>query len=356
MKDNDSRLRSEIAELARRLPVPADRDLPAGREQLLKEHLMNEFRPASPGSPAAGRTGRAPERSRRPKPGAVVAAAVAGALATAIAVTAITLSLAASHPAGPSGGHAQQAARLLARIAVAASHQPSPAVRGKEFEYIKSVEKAIADPVYLTGKPPHAGGKLVTYHIQLWRPTSDICRGFLVRTKPAYPGARPRASAPSYGDPGEKCPSIGDLNRSTYRLMQSLPASPRRLLNLIYATEHGHGPNPAQEAFTTIGDLLSQSIAPPRVSAALYRAAALIPGVTVVPDAVNAIGKHGVAVALTVEGAHGARDVRQEWIFAKSTLQMIGLRTVAHGSVTDVTAIVDRAFVDHAGQTPPANG
>jgi hypothetical protein len=35
---------------------------------------------------------------------------------------------------------------------------------------------------------------------------------------------------------------------------------------------------------------------------------------------------------------------------------MIGLRTVAHGSVTDVTAIVDRAFVNRAGQTPPANG
>ena len=355
MKDNDSRLRVEIAELARLLPVPADRDMPASREQPLKEHLMNEFRMASPGSPAAGRTGRAPERSRRPKPGTVVAAAVAGVLATATAVTAITLSLAARHPAGGQAQHAV-AARLLARIAVAASHQPSPAVRGNQYEYIKSVEKAIAGPADLTGKPPPAGGKLVTYHIQLWRPTSDICRGFLVRTKPAYPGARPGASGSNYGDPGEKCPSIGDLNRPTYRLLQSLPTRPRRLLNLIYATERGHGPNPAQEAFTTIGDLLNQSIAPPRVSAALYRAAALIPGVTVVPDAVNAIGQHGVAVALAVEGAHGVRDVREEWIFARATLQMIGLRTVAHGSVTNVTAIVDRAFVDRAGETPPANG
>jgi len=36
--------------------------------------------------------------------------------------------------------------------------------------------------------------------------------------------------------------------------------------------------------------------------------------------------------------------------------QMIGERTVANGSVTDVTAIVDRAFADRAGETPPANG
>jgi hypothetical protein len=359
MKDNDSRLRGEIAELARLLPVPAERDLPAGREQRLKQHLMNEFRMASPARPAAARTGRAPERSRRPKPGAVVAAVVAGVLATATAVAAITLSLAARHPAGPSAaGKAQHAAvaRLLAKIAVAASHQPSPAVRGNEYEYIKSVEKAIAGPADLTGKPPPAGGKLVTYHIQLWRPTSDICRGFLVRTTPPYPGASPEPARPSYGGPGEKCPSIGDLNRPTYRLLQSLPTNPRRLLNLIYATEKGHGPGPAQEAFTTIGDLLNQSIAPPRVSAALYRAAALIPGVAVVPDAVNAIGQHGVAVALMVDGGGGVRSVLSEWIFDRSTLQMIGLRTVAHGSVTNVTAIVDRAFVDRAGETPPANG
>jgi hypothetical protein len=332
--------------------------VPADRKQPLKDHLINEFRMASLGSPAAGRTGRAPDRSRRPKPGVVFAAAVAGVLASATAATAITLSLAARHPTSPSaaGQTNHAAARLLAEIAVAASHQPSPSVRRNQYEYIKSVEKTIAGPVNWAGQPPPAAAKLVTYHIQLWRPTSDICRGFLVRTTPAYPGVQPGASGPSYGGPGEKCPSTGELNRSTYRLLQSLPTNPRRLLHLIYATEQGHGPNRAQEAFTTIGDLLSQSIAPPRVSAALYRAAALIPGVTVDPDAVNAIGQHGVAVALTVEGAHGVRDVRQEWIFDKTTLQMIGLRTVAHGSVTDVTAIVDRAFVDRAGQTPPANG
>jgi hypothetical protein len=81
--------------------------------------------------------------------------------------------------------------------------------------------------------------------------------------------------------------------------------------------------------------------------------AALIPGVTVVSDAVNAVGRHGVAVAIMAEGAHGVRDVREEWIFDRTTLQMIGVRTVAHGSVTDVTAIVDRAFVDRAGEISP---
>ncbi len=77
---------------------------------------------------------------------------------------------------------------------------------------------------------------------------------------------------------------------------------PRALLAMINTAGQGHGPGPAAEAFTTIGDLLGESIAPPEVSAALYRAAALIPGVTVVPDAVDAAGRHGVAVAFDGSG------------------------------------------------------
>lgn len=43
MNHNGSRREREIAELARLLPVPDGRDLPAGREQILKEHLMTEL-------------------------------------------------------------------------------------------------------------------------------------------------------------------------------------------------------------------------------------------------------------------------------------------------------------------------
>jgi hypothetical protein len=361
MKDIDSGRGDEIAELARLLPVLEERDLPASREHPLKEHLLIEFRMAGPGIPEAGHGSRAPQHSRRPRR-ATVAAAVSGVLAAATAVAAVTLSTAARHPAGPSAvGQAQHtaAARLLARIAVAASRQPTPAVRGHQWEYIKTVEKAIAGPFEWTarGTKTPAGRKLTTYHSQLWRPVSDICLGFVGRTTPPQWGASRPASGSSHSGTGgtdEKCPSAGSLNRSTYRLLQSLPTSPHRLLNLIYTEEQGHGPSPDQEAFTTIGDLLRDSIVPPQVSAALYRAAALIPGVSVVPDAVNAIGQHGVAVTLTVPSGQRTRDVREEWIFDKTTLQNIGESTISNGSVTDVTAIVDRAFVDHPGQTPPA--
>jgi len=114
--------------------------------------------------------------------------------------------------------------------------------------------------------------------------------------------------------------------------------------------ERGHGPSPDQEAFVTIGDLLRDKIAPPKVAAALYRAAALIPGVTLVRHATDAIGRHGVAVAQTADG------IRTELIFSKKSLTLIGERTILAkiGISTDATAIIRQAFVDHLGQVAPA--
>lgn len=145
-----------------------------------------------------------------------------------------------------------------------------------------------------------------------------------------------------------RCPSPGGLNNPTYRLLQSLPTGPRALLAMISKAERGHGPGPAQEAFTTIGDLLRSTIAPPGVTAALYRAAALIPGVTLIPGATDAIGRPGVAVAQTAGG------IRSELIFSKSTLRLIGERTVAvrSGVTTDATAIIATGIADHRGQVP----
>lgn len=143
------------------------------------------------------------------------------------------------------------------------------------------------------------------------------------------------------------CPYQGSINDPSYRLLQSLPTDPRTLLNLIYKQTAGAGQSPDQEAFTTIGDLLRESIAPPEVSAALFRAAALIPGVTVVPSAVDAAGRPGIAVSFSSNGE------QSEWIFDKQTLQMLGELDFVHGTLTSKSAIITRAFVDHPGQVPP---
>jgi hypothetical protein len=136
----------------------------------------------------------------------------------------------------------------------------------------------------------------------------------------------------------------GGLNDPTYRPLQSLPTDPHALLSLICAQTKGAGPGPDAEAFTTIGDLPRESVAPPKVSAALYSAAALIPGVRVLADVPDAVGSHGVAVAVA----------SQKWIFSTTTMQMIGGRDIdpATGAVTGTTAVLRRAIVDRLGEVP----
>jgi hypothetical protein len=287
--------------------------------------------------PAPGRRVRAAVPHRVPGPRRRLAAA--GALAAAAALAAGVLALQRANTPGASPA----AARLLARIATAAARQPAPQVRNSQFWYIKSWGAGLGCNAEtgkcVLGKPGEA---------QIWQSVSDLCVSGLLRERGqnlplAYDGGR------------QHCPDQGGMNDPTYRFLQSLPTDPHALLSLIEAQMSGQQP-PPQEAFITIGDLLSASIAPPRVSAALYRAAALIPGVTVVADATDAIGRHGVAVAMTVE------DVRYEWIFSSHTLRYLGERDIyvakprdlhiAPGTIASESAVLQRAFVNHPGQTP----
>ena len=321
---------TNVAELAQLLPAPAERDLPAGRRQALKEHLISELRLA--GSPAAGRPAP-PRRSKR-----VIVIAAAGA--AALAVLAITLTLLP----GSTPGTSPRTVRLLAKIATAAARQPSPRVRDSQFWYIKSwvayqTCMVQAQPGSATG----SGGTKMTcvlekpHKRQIWLSVSNLCVTGLLREDGRNTPLAENIS----------CPDRGGMNAPTYRFLRSLPTDPHALLSLIEREMAGQQPRP-EEAFTTIGDLLREAIAPPRVSAALYRAAALIPGVTVLADATDAIGRHGVAVAMTSQG------VRSEWIFNRKTLQYLGERdiNVANGSTNGEAAVMQRAFVNHAGQVP----
>jgi hypothetical protein len=260
----------------------------------------------------------------------------------AAAATLVVVMVVALLPANTPGASAA-AARLLAKIATAAAQLPAPQVQGSRFWYIESWVASMGCNA--------ATGKCVLdkpHERQIWQSVSNLCVTGLLREHGqniplVYDGNR------------QRCPDRGGVNDPTYRFLQSLPTGPHALLSLIERQMSGQQPSP-QEAFITIGDLLGEAIAPPRVSAALYRAAALIPGVTVVADATDAIGRHGVAVAMTVEG------VRNEWIFSKQNLRYLGERgiyiakprglNVTIGSIASEAAVLQRAFVSHPGQTP----
>ena len=278
------------------------------------------------------------------------AAAVSLAAATVIGVTAQ-----GGHPLPPAS---KAAIQLLARVADAAAQQPTVRVRDSQYMYVETKEASWLSPGQVlrpltNGSFPRHPRLKEPITSQTWVPVADVCRAGLERT--TAPNGQASGAPFSAQGSGVKCPSIGSLNDATYRLLQALPTDPRALLNLIYRVERGHGPGPAQEAFVTIGDLLNGKIPPPKVAAALYRAAALIPGVTLVPDATDAIGRHGVAVAQHVSGIPGG--IVSELIFSKTTLRLIGSRTIEArtGASTSATAIISQAFVNHLRQVPRAS-
>jgi hypothetical protein len=339
-----------LDDMARRLP--AERDLPAARKQILKEHLMTELRQADPGR---GRT-RAKPRPKLRRTGTVL---VAGAVLTAAAVAIATATAVGTHASPPAPRAAQPAApataaQLLARIATAAARQPAPVVRDSDFTYIRSMVAYEVDSIS-NGHETTSMAKL--HERQIWLPVANVCAtGLLIeqgeRTPispfPVVNGKVDRHPPKGTPMPNFSCPSEGHLGDTTYRLLQSIPTQPDALLAYLTAGKKWTNDDPPTE----IGDMIRETIMPPALAAALYRLAATLPGATLVPHATNVAGRAGIGIMWT---SKTARQVyKNEWIFDKTTLRFIGEKTYDPGTgrLTGESAIIKQAFTAKAGQLP----
>lgn len=104
----------------------------------------------------------------------------------------------------------------------------------------------------------------------------------------------------------------------------SLPKDPRALLDLIYERTKGAGKSPEIKALGTITAALRTGAIPADLRAALYKAAALIPGVTVVDKQATIDGRTGIAIGIPSPDGGS----RQETIIDPTTGLMIGERNV----------------------------
>lgn len=105
-----------------------------------------------------------------------------------------------------------------------------------------------------------------------------------------------------------------------------LPRNPARLrARLLTGRVEGGPPGPG-EAFTQVGDLLRETDAPPALRAALYRAAAGLPGVRSLGTVTDKLGRQGVGLAFD---SHGTRH---ELIFSATTSALLGEEDVQLGS------------------------
>lgn len=338
------------------------RDLPTGRHQFHKERMMARIHELQQQDERAATT--APAKARRfrlPRPAIVLpalAAAVAGAVVAGSAMSggggvrdggvatgpALTTQVGAATTKG--------VPQLLDQISLAAAEGGHPTVKPGQYIYIES---KTADSFLKTvnGETTLAGHEL--HRRQIWK-SPDGTKGWLI--DPAVNDS-PEGETLSLPDEQGNTPKAF-LNGPSYDYLAKLTTDPDALLAKIYKETKGHGNSPDQEAFTTIGDLLGESYPPAELYSALFKAAEKIPGVVVVEDAVDAAGRHGVAVARLDETS----GQREEWIFDKKTHVFLGERVVQvrqntgtdalikPGTVTFTSAILNRAVVDDMKQTP----
>lgn len=243
--------------------------------------------------------------------------------------------------ADPDAGTPAGAAALLDEIALVAATRDTGPVRPDQFIYIES---QIAN-TYESHNADTGETRLVRQGLhkrQVWL-SPDGHRGWLIDELDKPDGITLDSDVWSSG---------------AYDQLVTLPTDPDALLEWIYTETRGQGNHPDHQAFTTIGDLIGEQYPPAELSAALYRAAAKIPGVLLVDAATDAIGRDGVAVARVEEGT----GVRHEWIFDREDHTFLGSRSVyttavpdsiiPAGTVTFSQAVVRRAVVDEIKQVP----
>ncbi|MER5430850.1 CU044_5270 family protein [Streptomyces sp. NPDC002588] len=339
----------ELAELARLLPAGSlGTGLPSGRHSQHKDVLMQLI---DRDSGRGGENSRSMPRVRRYlRPALVVgAAAVAVSLAVGVTVGVGTGDGGTAARGGASGtptGGSPSAAVTLDRIAAVAMRTDVAAVQDGQWVYVRTRS---VDNEADWGQPvKHSAPQ----DREVWfsQEPGPLIKYGLIRDEN---GDSPIRILVPKGSPGERA----GIDRPTYAWLASLPTDPDALLKRLYAeTPVSDGDDKDQAVFERIGELVQEQILPSATASAIYRATARIPGVAEVDDAVDAVGRRGIAIART----NTAMGLRTEWIFDPETLGYLGERSVLTrdsamgeaGTVFDTRAVLERAVVDKQGEEP----
>ncbi len=308
----------EREELARLLPPPGEPVLTIDRHDVLKDHLMRELtKEVHDTQEIAAVPG--PQESARRRRFVLVGVPLATAAAVAAAIVVGT--------AGPGTATTdQEAVDLLNRIATVAAAKKSVTVRDDQFVYISTQGSLEITDVEDSGTQ--------IYRRSNWTAVNGKRPGLAritVLSGPNLPGHRaPKGVA-------EDMRLSADPNVTTYRELAALPTDPDALLKKIYDDTKDKDSINRGAALEMIGDMLDDATLLPEVDAALYRAAAKIPGVSVVEKAKDIAGRPGIG--LSFEGGDG----RDTWVFDKESLNYLG---------SDEVALLGAGVVDKVGETP----
>jgi hypothetical protein len=276
-----------------------------------EERLLAELKLEVVGRQAAVR----PAKSRSPRPRRVmVAAAVGVSAAVAAGLTVAT----ATGPGGTPAVRYSLAADVRNRAAAAARAQNAPLPRPDQVSYTKQ-------PTVSPG--PHGG---IRDCLVLWSPSpltglaGGVGSGGCGPGVPAVPSGLREMRSPSK-------PSY------LYPALNTLPTSPAALRAALYAAAARGGAAwdlPSVHSADVIVDILiGRLMGVPMsgpLSAALYGLLAQMPGATLVPNAVDAAGRHGTGIVMNWDyPGYGLGTV--ETIFDPRTYAVLGGNNIMPG-------------------------
>lgn len=276
----------EREELTRLLPPPPERDVPPGRHSHHKDRLMQLIDDDQSRTTSGQASGEDPQtkqpRLRLSRP-ALWMPAAALALAGALTVGLVTRADSGNGVEKPGG---DSAVVLLDRIAEVAAKSEVTPVRDDQLVYVRSLEAGAE----CQEDGPCEPGRLSEREAWLSQEPGPVKKLAEFYENGDYVPLRELLPPGSPGTPA-------GVGRPTYKWLASLPTDPDELLEELYRlAKPVKGEEKAQAVFDEIGELLNASVMPPRTAAALYGAAAKIPGVERVEDAVDpaspARGRH----------------------------------------------------------------
>jgi hypothetical protein len=301
--------------------------------ELLRRHRSE---PTPPGDEAQAAARQALERAMRREAHALLGAAtrkrrpsrrrplVGGACAAALAVLAILV--AGLLRSGSTTEPALAAGSVLQRLARVASAQPWAVPGPSQYLYTTSHSLTGSDTVLPGGFYCQA---VFQQYRQNWvapdgrglfreldGPAHYLSHREAVACKAAP--AQPAGESNTWAAPG--CLSIDPIP------LGRLPRNPATLRARLLTGKVEGGPPGPGEAFTQVGDLLRRTDASPALRAALYRAAAGLPGVRSLGTVTDELGRRGLGLA---SDEHGTRH---ELIFSATTSALLAEEDVQLGS------------------------
>ena len=288
-------------------------------------------------------------------------------LGTAMLVAAVVLLVSQVLVRGGAVQASPAAAAVLRRAADAALASPPRHLKPGQVWYTAN-EGTYRD----TGEGRHGlAWALVSSVSQLWvGPERLLSRTRIVKVVPAV-GSRPwqRRAIASFFPVGTR--SGISTARSidvplSYRQMLGAPGSTAALARWVLHAESPRGftPKPqyrAQIMFTNIHDILIESMVPARLRAGLYRVAATIPGVHMLGQTHDTLGRTALAVGFR-DHSSGYED---ELLFDPVSYALLDYRETARvrvnqhipaGAVMEETAFLAARLVHRFGQVRPSGG